>query len=68
MYNSDRYEMLLPNVYVKNSCEMDLLGVRKSGFIDEIEIKMSKSDFNADFKKTSLVETEKHFNGRTYTG
>lgn len=66
MYNFDRYEMCLPNVYIKNSCEMDLLGIRKSGFIDEIEIKMSKSDFNADFKKLSLVECEREFRGKTY--
>jgi len=31
---------------------MDLLCVRKSGYIDEIEIKISRSDFTADFKKT----------------
>ena len=49
---SPRYEMLAPNVYIKTN-EMDLFGLRKSGFVDEIEIKLSRSDFLADFKKTT---------------
>jgi hypothetical protein len=31
--------------------EMDLFGLRKSGYLDEIEIKLSVSDFKNDFKK-----------------
>jgi hypothetical protein len=31
---------------------MDLIGIRKSGFADEIEIKTSVADFKADFKKS----------------
>lgn len=48
----DRYELLVPNIYLDNhSCEMDMFCIRKSGLCDEIEIKMSKSDYLADFKK-----------------
>ena len=49
---TSRYEMLAPNVHI-GANEMDLFGLRKSGFIDEIEIKLSRPDFLADFKKTS---------------
>ena len=36
---------------------MDLFGFRKgSGFTDEIEIKLSRSDYLADFKKTTYVK------------
>jgi len=54
-----RYEMLAPNIYLDwRFNEMDLLGLRKSGYIDEIEIKLTKSDFKADFKKTVKVDGE----------
>ena len=53
-----RYEILAPNIYVGNNGEMDLLGLRRSGYIDEIEIKISRSDFLADFKKTTHVKSE----------
>jgi hypothetical protein len=46
-----RYELIMPNVHISNN-EMDIIGIRKSGFVDEIEIKTSKSDFLADFKKS----------------
>lgn len=48
-----RYELVANNLYF-SWCggEMDIFGLRKSGFIDEIEIKRSVSDFKADFKKT----------------
>jgi len=48
----ERYELLATNIFLDwQSNEMDLLGIRKSGFIDEIEIKLTKADFKADFKK-----------------
>jgi len=54
-----RYEILLPNIHYLHN-EMDLFGFRKgSGFSDEIEIKLSKSDFLADFKKTTSIKTDR---------
>lgn len=51
-----RYELVIPNAYFKGqSNEMDIAAVRKSGFLDEIEIKLSVADFNADFNKETLV-------------
>jgi len=46
-----RYEMMLPNVFTSHDNEVDFLGIRKSGFCDEFEIKLSRSDFMADKKK-----------------
>ena len=63
---STRYELVANNLYL-GWCggEMDIFGLRKSGFIDEIEIKRSVSDFRADFKKTIILreECEAHFPG-----
>lgn len=63
-YNQQRYEMIAQNVYpCFNFKEMDVMAIRKSGFIDEIEVKLSKSDFLADFKKTVNIkcdEVNKH--------
>ena len=47
-----RFEILVPNFYLNSYYEMDLIGLRPSGFIDEFEIKLSRSDFAADRKKT----------------
>lgn len=48
-----RYKTVAPNIYPSNTYgEMDILCIRKSGYVDEIEIKLTKSDFNADFNKT----------------
>ncbi|MBM9615242.1 hypothetical protein JWJ90_13230 [Desulfobulbus rhabdoformis] len=58
---NQRYEMVLPNVYMGNSGnEMDLAALRKSGLLEEVEIKISKSDFIADFKKTNPRGQSKH--------
>lgn len=54
-----RYELIMPNVHILHN-EMDIIGVRKSGFVDEVEIKLSKSDFMADFKKTRGHQGNKH--------
>lgn len=56
---SSRYELVFPNVFFGpgKGNEFDLLGVRKSGFIDEIEIKVTHSDFLADFNKLSWTQT-----------
>lgn len=54
----DRYYMpisryVVPNVYFfgHGYCETDCLIVKENGFIYDIEIKISRSDFKADFKK-----------------
>ena len=52
-----RYDLLLPNIYINNqSSEMDLVGLRTHGFLDEIEIKVSHADFMADFRKKVTVQ------------
>lgn len=50
--NQKRFEVLIPNAFVSAYHEADLLGLRRSGFIDEFEIKLSKRDFLADRNKT----------------
>ncbi len=46
-----RYDLMIPNCYITHDNECDLLAVRKSGLVDEFEIKRSRSDFLADRKK-----------------
>lgn len=44
--------LVVPNTfYFRHDLESDLLVFRKSGIIEEIEIKVTKSDFKADFLK-----------------
>jgi hypothetical protein len=54
-YFDKRKHIIIPNIYITygTSCdhECDLLIIKKSGYSIEIEIKMSKSDMLADFKK-----------------
>ena len=57
-----RYTLLAPNIYLQFHTEMDLCGIRKSGFIDEIEIKTTKADYYADFKKIGMYKKLKHDN------
>lgn len=47
-----RYELMIPNVYVTDDNESDFFAIRKSGLCDEFEIKVSRSDFLVDKKKT----------------
>lgn len=47
----ERYEMVVPNVYFEYWSEIDLLGLRPSGYMDEIEIKRTTADFKKDFVK-----------------
>lgn len=51
-----RYEMILPNIHLQTGFEMDLFCLRKSRYVEEVEIKVSKSDYKADFKKTVHVK------------
>lgn len=48
---SQRYELMIPNVFIQPDSEADMFCVRKSGLCDEIEVKISRSDFLADAKK-----------------
>jgi hypothetical protein len=47
-----RYELMLPNVFIQHDNESDLFGIRRSGLCDEFEVKVSRADFLADKKKT----------------
>jgi len=61
-----RYEIILPNIHFLHN-EMDLFGFRKgSGFSDEIEIKLTRSDYLADFKKVTYVKGHK-VEGKNYS-
>lgn len=48
----------MPNVFVDFWNECDALLVQKSGYTHEIEMKLSVSDFKADFNKTNLWAKE----------
>ena len=50
-----RYQFMAPGIYYSGK-EADILCVRLSGYVDEIEIKTSRSDFLADFKKWMHVK------------
>ncbi|QYW06163.1 hypothetical protein KASIA_p119 [Shewanella phage vB_SspS_KASIA] len=45
------YQIGIPNCYTTYDNEADLFFIRKSGFCDEVEIKVSRSDLLADKKK-----------------
>lgn len=57
-YAFSRYDLVANNVYIGQHQEMDIFGLRKSGYCDEIEIKTSVSDFKADFKKVIQVKVD----------
>lgn len=46
-----RYDIIVPNCYTQYDNEADLFCLRPSGLCDEIEIKVSRSDFRVDAKK-----------------
>lgn len=57
-YSFGRYEIVAPNIFLDwQFNEMDLLGIRRSGYIDEIEIKLSRADYLADFKKVVKIQS-----------
>lgn len=63
-YYYNRYDILAPNIYLDwEFNEMDLMGLRKqSGFVDEIEIKFSVTDFKADFNKIVNIKNGPIYN------
>ena len=51
-----RYDLLVPNAYLVHNSESDIVAVRhNSNYLDEIEIKLTRSDFLADFKKNIRI-------------
>lgn len=48
------FSHILPNMFCGewSEMEMDLMLIRKSGYVEEVEIKRSVADFKNDFKKT----------------
>lgn len=61
----DRYEMMNANAFL-GRYECDFLGIRRSGFIDEFEIKLTRSDFRADFCKSceDVLKHDELLNGK----
>jgi hypothetical protein len=53
------YEYRLFNSYIY-AWESDFFAVSKTGYSVEVEIKISKSDFTADFKKETFQRENKH--------
>ena len=49
-YNKLNHKLIAPNIYLHYS-EADLITVQTSGYVNEIEIKISRADFKNDFKK-----------------
>ena len=47
-----KYCPIVPNCFYRWDLEADLMGVRKSGFVDEFEIKLTVADFKNDASKT----------------
>ena len=54
-YYGTRQHIIVPNCYINFGTsadhEFDLIIIKRSGYAEEIEIKMSKADLKADFKK-----------------
>jgi len=56
-----RYRMMIPNTHFNLGYEMDIMCVRNSSLmVEEIEIKTSRPDFLADFRKTVGRHRMKH--------
>lgn len=54
--------VMAPNIFLWSSFESDFVRVTKSGYGIEYEIKLSRSDFKADFKKSNV--SFKQWNGK----
>lgn len=67
-----RYELVAPNIFIDFQFnEMDIFGLRRSGYVDEVEIKLSRTDFLADFRKMVRVKSLYrciYENGYTHSG
>jgi hypothetical protein len=49
-YSGLGHKLIAPNIYLHYS-EADLITVQASGYVNEIEIKITKADFKRDFEK-----------------
>lgn len=49
-YHKLGHKLIAPNIFLHYS-EADLITVQVSGYVNEIEIKLTKADFKRDFKK-----------------
>jgi hypothetical protein len=45
------YNIAIPNIYLFDEQESDFVGITKSGYAHEYEIKLNKADYLNDFKK-----------------
>ena len=52
-YGVDKGQIVVPNVLL-GPYEADFITITKSNYLIEVEIKISISDFRADFKKKAL--------------
>jgi len=58
---NQRYTLMIPNTHFNQGYEMDIMCVRnQSLLVEEIEVKVSRSDFLADFRKTVGRNRMKH--------
>ena len=55
--NIDKFRIIAPNIFLDSGMytEMDLCCIRKNGYLEEIEVKLTKSDFKLDFKKKAFL-------------
>jgi hypothetical protein len=49
-YNKLGHKLIAPNIFLYHS-EADLITVQKSGYVNEVEIKLNKPDLKRDFEK-----------------
>ncbi len=57
-YGVDKGQIVIPNVLL-GSYEADFITITKSDYLIEVEIKISISDFRADFKKKHYHDAKK---------
>lgn len=61
------YDIVVPNCYTREDNECDMFAIRKTGLCDEIEIKISRSDFLCDKKKLVAYRNETQSEWRSYS-
>ncbi len=61
-----RYAVMVPRCMTQNDSEADVLAIRKSGFCDEFEIKLSRADFFKDREKVVRYRESDITSGEDY--
>lgn len=61
------YQVMVPNCYTSHDNEADVFAIRRSGFCDEFEVKISRSDFFNDAKKI-VAYRDSDYRGDNYPG